>query len=143
MIYVIFSRPASWFVTIVQGSKLTHLVGFSSTLVFSVISVLLCYTLPFLLHYNHLMAMDVTEVVTPENRSAKEKVGWVPMSCYLVLGLLGTYFGGAQLCPIVLAATLSKAPTDIQVIAACGAAWCIFAAAVVLLFWRKAAFIRR
>ena len=133
------TAPSAWFVTIVQTSKLVHLAGFSSELVFALVAVMFAYTFPFILHYSQ--AVDIDD----NNRSADDidNIKFVFFVFYLMIGaFLGALYGGHTLSPLILQHALSKSANDVQIMALSLSTWFLFVSALITVMWRKAAFLR-
>ena len=133
------TSPSAWFVAIVQVSKLAHLAGFDSNLVFAFIAVLFAYSWPFVLHYSESINLE------DDSRSPDDidNIKFMFFVVYLIVGAFaGAFYGGHSIAPIVLQNALSQKATEVQVMAFSLSTWFLFVAAVITVMWKKASFLR-
>lgn len=130
-----------WVVLLVQLCKLAHLLGLPSGTIFTLIILLLAYSMPIVLNFQKLVSVDMT--VGRPKRSDSERINIVPLIGYLMLSLLATFWASGNVIPIALTQFGSKSPSDIQIFGASLALWLLHAAGLVQMFWKEATMLRR
>ncbi len=147
--------PSSlWVLAAVQGCKLLHLAGLPSKACFAVGALLLTYTLPFVRHINEYLVSSAKAEsgsvhdggsALEANGLAKDTTLHVAeVLCYALSATAVTFWARSHVAYSAVCLLLGNDdPSDLQVNAASLAAWSLYMACLLLVFFRKVKALRR
>lgn len=140
----------AYVVILVQSCKLLHLVGVPSMGIAAATSILMNYTLPFILHCSDVfVANQIDEFASlgTTTHSSTPAV-WQPnvsilqIIFYAISAAFSTYWAHTHVAFAAMVAVMQQDPTETQLTAASLCIYFLFLSAICLVFYRRASSLR-
>ena len=144
----LISPTSCMFVLVVQACKLLHLLGLPSESIVAVVSIILAYSVPFVMYltkYRFLPTSAISLVDSSSDVDREEENFWGRVTTalfYICLGCVVTLHFGLHLASIVLSDLLSKSATKLEVGSVATALWLAFSSAVLNLYAEQLVLLR-